>query len=836
MKNLFKIILLIPFFHFAWGETPAVEPATEQDANALASIEQSIITLEENIDRKKTMLKLYNSRKPELLQLRTYFREQLNKKEILYFTADYQNIFNLANIYKDVTSLLPQYESKLSTIFSVEKFLTSAKEDHARIQQLKKTLIGKKDNGLPPELVEKQNQAIKYCETFENISAKLINDVEADQKRFDTLARDITRLKDDGKTLKVIIQRTINERSLGFISNLRAASFFNNMGQPGYRPSENTDVKGKEFVFLWKSLPISLVLSVGLSWLLFAVGLRKILAHRTITLKTPFAILIGTLIIFALAMASLGAFKQLDYYKKITALGPEFLLTVMTIILALSVRLKQEKFFLGLLMYLPMFITCTVLICLRLMEVPNLVVRLSLPVLCLLMSVCCFFFLRKTKDKIPHFDRAMGVISFIFLAIGTILSWSGFAFLAFLGILFWNILMSSLLLLVGLSTLQKNFQEKHAEKNGKSESWFASFFHRLLLPVLSLFLLLFSLYWPLEVFDLGDTFFRSMRGDYAAAEANADGTGAVSSKNTAPGNSKGAVKDALQKTSPSSDQSSENSLVKNLTPINIVVVILLGIVLNYLMYLGKKSLRDLYGDNYERGGIPTLITISSLIIWSSFIIISLMIVQANFNGIFVVLGGMSLGLGFAMKDTIENIICGISLMFGRLKQGDYVECDGIRGKVLSLGYRSTFIETVDGAIIAFQNIQLFNKNFRNLTQNHVYELNTIKIGVAYSTDFDRVKEITLEAIRNADASSKTRTPSVFLDSFGDNSVNVAILIWVPVKTRGTALSKIREEVYKLYNENGIEIPFPQQDVYIKAMPEGGKEKTDDDGSQTLSIP
>ena len=84
--------------------------------------------------------------------------------------------------------------------------------------------------------------------------------------------------------------------------------------------------------------------------------------------------------------------------------------------------------------------------------------------------------------------------------------------------------------------------------------------------------------------------------------------------------------------------------------------------------------------------------------------------NANYNGLLMVMGGLSMGIGFALKDTIENIISGLSLMLGRLRRGDMIECDGYRGRVSSLGYRSTMIETLDGSIIAFQNSQLFNKS------------------------------------------------------------------------------------------------------------------------------
>ncbi len=89
-------------------------------------------------------------------------------------------------------------------------------------------------------------------------------------------------------------------------------------------------------------------------------------------------------------------------------------------------------------------------------------------------------------------------------------------------------------------------------------------------------------------------------------------------------------------------------------------------------------------------------------------------------------------------------------MAGRIKIGDWIECDGTRGKVSSISYTSTMIEAIDGSIIAFQNSQLFTKNYKNLTRNHGYELSIIKFGVAYGSDVRKVCSMVEKAVRNLD--------------------------------------------------------------------------------------
>lgn len=150
-----------------------------------------------------------------------------------------------------------------------------------------------------------------------------------------------------------------------------------------------------------------------------------------------------------------------------------------------------------------------------------------------------------------------------------------------------------------------------------------------------------------------------------------------------------------------------------------------------------------------------------------------------------------------------------------MRPGDIVECDGIRGKVASIGYRTTTIETIDGSIIAFQNSQLFNRNFCNMTKNHHFERATVEIGVTYGTNIDTARRLILEAIRPLPVLSKKHPPVVVLSEFADSAVNLSIAVWVPVRTKPVALSIVRETIYKTFNSHGIEIPFPQQDLHIK---------------------
>ena len=161
-------------------------------------------------------------------------------------------------------------------------------------------------------------------------------------------------------------------------------------------------------------------------------------------------------------------------------------------------------------------------------------------------------------------------------------------------------------------------------------------------------------------------------------------------------------------------------------------------------------------------------------------------------------------------------------MSGRLRVGDWIVCDGIRGKVTHIGYQSTEIETVDGAEMSFLNATLFAKNFSNLTRNHGYEFVKITVGVAYGTNIQRVRELLGEALKTLqdkdafgrDIVDPKRGISIILDDMDDSAVTVAVKQQVLVAERVAYIDRAKELIYNTLNENGISIPFPQCDVHL----------------------
>ena len=160
-------------------------------------------------------------------------------------------------------------------------------------------------------------------------------------------------------------------------------------------------------------------------------------------------------------------------------------------------------------------------------------------------------------------------------------------------------------------------------------------------------------------------------------------------------------------------------------------------------------------------------------------------------------------------------------MSGRLKIGDWIECDGIRGTVTKISYQSTQIETVNGTTVSFLNA-VFSKSFTNLTKSNSYEFLKILVGVAYGTDIQRVREIlenAMQVMRTKDTYGRDvvepkRGIYVVFGEFNNSSVEVAVKQYVLVAERVSYIDRAKEVIYNALNENGIVIPFPQCDVHL----------------------
>ena len=186
-------------------------------------------------------------------------------------------------------------------------------------------------------------------------------------------------------------------------------------------------------------------------------------------------------------------------------------------------------------------------------------------------------------------------------------------------------------------------------------------------------------------------------------------------------------------------------------------------------------------------------------------------------------GVIGIAVGFAARDSLANLFSGIFIVADAPYQiGDYIVLDtGERGKVTSLGMRSTRLLTRDDVEVTVPNAVIANAKIINESGGpYVKHRIRVAVGVAYGSDVDEVCTILEElAVNHADVITRP-APRVRMRSFGNSSLDFELLAWIAhPELRGRVRHELLMSIYKNFNEKGVEIPFPQTDVHLRSMPE-----------------
>ncbi len=185
-------------------------------------------------------------------------------------------------------------------------------------------------------------------------------------------------------------------------------------------------------------------------------------------------------------------------------------------------------------------------------------------------------------------------------------------------------------------------------------------------------------------------------------------------------------------------------------------------------------------------------------------------------------GIVGIAVGFAAKDTLANFFAGFFILTDSpYKEGDFIVLDsGERGQVTHLGIRSTRLLTRDDIEITIPNAVMGNAKIVNESSGRwLKQRLRVQVGVAYGSDIDQVRGV-LEEIAAADPDVCTDpVPRVRFRSFGDSGLDLELLAWIDDPAdRGRVSDALHTAIYKRFNTEGIEIPYPKRDVYIREMP------------------
>ncbi len=265
----------------------------------------------------------------------------------------------------------------------------------------------------------------------------------------------------------------------------------------------------------------------------------------------------------------------------------------------------------------------------------------------------------------------------------------------------------------------------------------------------------------------------------------------------------------------------------DVTVYDVIVVIIVMAFATIIAKLVTTNLRRALIDKMKRDQLELMLKV----IYFGIIIIAfvavLPVLGLELSGLLVAGGITGIVLGFASQSVVANLVSGIFLIWEKpIKIGDQVNIDGVAGFVEDVNILSTIIRTYDGLYIRIPNEKVFTSNITNYVA-HVARRFEYVVGIRYSDDAEKAIEIIKNLIEEHPFALKNPEPQVFVDSLGDNSVNIAVRIWTPstewYSVKMELLWKIKTELER----NGIEIPFPQRVVWfaneLRANVEGKKE-------------
>lgn len=215
-----------------------------------------------------------------------------------------------------------------------------------------------------------------------------------------------------------------------------------------------------------------------------------------------------------------------------------------------------------------------------------------------------------------------------------------------------------------------------------------------------------------------------------------------------------------------------------------------------------------------------------IVLWA--IVIALPYLNIELSGLLVAGGIAGLVIGFASQSVVSNLVSGLFLMFEHpIKIGDNINVAGISGSVEDIRILSTIVKTYDGIYTRIPNEKVFTSNITNYVHNAARRFE-YQISVRYEDDVDEAIRIIKEVIVTHPFALKSPAPSVFVDNFGDDGVNLTAYIWAPARNWWDVRTSLLWKIKQNLEENGIEMPYPQRTVWF---PDGLRITTDDPGKK-----
>ena len=704
-----------------------------------------------------------------------------NQNSLMLYSQKQDYVFDLTYACHEATEQYHEFQRKQ---LPFKTFLSKAETDIARYDSLIGAL-----RAMPVTMLDRQGQIDRnVCLTLATNIRSSLDDNRAIMQDYihyyNMTEQHLSHLNDYAQKRYNDIQTSIfrNGGETYFHIIAQWGRYWDTMVQTvrkKYQPNDESQWDSR-WIF---GLLISIIFYAIIASALNFAGIRYIVPKRLRTeefmKKRTCITLATTTITFAIILGLAMALTKQNFVIMASNLLVNYAWLLGVILISLLLRVNGDQIKSAFHIYTPLIAMGFIVFAFRIILIPNELVNMLFPPVLL---ICCLWqwnVIGRHNQNVPRSDMFYTYISLVVFIASVVCSWWGYTLLAVQILIWWIMQLTCTLTITCVSLYIKRYGLRHRyNEKPITKTWAYYVAYQVLLPISVVCSVMVSIYWAADVFNLSDLCWSIFKSNFV---------------------------------------NFENFKLSILT---IAMVISLWFVFAYV----NRTLLKLMRMHYEIKDPSTAASrevmgknVVQVIVWGAWFLITMKIMNISMEWLLVVTGGLSTGIGFASKDIIENIYYGITLMAGRIKVGDWIQVDGTMGKVTSISYTSTVVESLYGEIITFQNSQLFSKNYKNLTRNHGYVLQVVPYGVAYGSNLQKTMELVDAAVNSM--KHKWMDPSKQVKSvvgeLGDSSINFKMFVWADAVKKSYVVSDVLRTIYDTLNENGIEIPFPQQDVHIK---------------------
>lgn len=762
---------------------PSQAVLKEKDLNNTLSILRNELT-QTHQEQKRMQIKFKNSSDKVKKNLFAILSKS-NQNALMLYSQKLDYVFDLAYACHEATD---QFRDFKENSLPFRSYVTKINGEVARYDSLVGSLQSMPTMTLSPKAKIDRNVCLTLAVSIRNNLLESKNMLQDYIKYYDMTEHRLKYLNDYANSRYSEIQnnifKNVGENYFSILSNLgtqvnKTAETVNDKYHTSKKLHSQWD--SRMIVGLFLSIVFYGIISILLNLLAIRYLMPRKLRTEQFLLKRPCIMMATSTVTFAIIIGIIRNAVNQNFIAMASNLLVEYAWLLGVILISLLLRVDGKQIKSAFRIYSPLTLVGFIVITFRIALVPNDLVNLIFPPILLLCTIWQWSVISRHNENIPRSDMFFTYISLVVFVASTICSWIGYTLLSVQILIWWIMQLTCILTINCLAEwLAKYAAKHHIEEKPINRIWIYNLILKVGLPIMGVSSILISVYWAADVFNLTELVVRLFNARFI-------------------------------------DVSNFSVSISS-----IVMVLVLWFIFAYIsnttiafmqLHFNKKDSRTAASRNVMGKNVI------QVLVWGIWLLISLAILHVSNTWLVVVSGGLSTGVGFASKDILENIYYGISLMAGRINIGDWIECDGTRGRVSSISYTSTMIEATDGSVIAFQNSQLFTKNYKNLTRNHGFELSVVNFGVGYGTNVERMRKVIIAAVEafNIPYIDKEKPLSVLFTEFGDNSINFKFICWVDVTKQVVTESKISECIYNTLNENDIEMPFPKRDVYIKEM-------------------